>query len=95
MSNPPWELKDAEKESLNKNQDSFRVVGGSHELTKHCDGQIYKNILFTDEPEIVDTFLIGRFVLLAVMSLLFLGCLFLLLVYDLMEPVYAKPLHSS
>ncbi|NWR09773.1 TM218 protein, partial [Paradoxornis webbianus] len=44
--------------------------------------------------EIVDTFLIGRFVLLAVMSLVFLGCLFLFLIYHLMEPVYAKPLHS-
>ncbi|NXA77164.1 TM218 protein, partial [Thryothorus ludovicianus] len=44
--------------------------------------------------EIVDTFLIGRFILLAVMSLVFLGCLFLFLIYHLMEPVYAKPLHS-
>uniref|UniRef100_A0A663F5B0 Transmembrane protein 218 n=1 Tax=Aquila chrysaetos chrysaetos TaxID=223781 RepID=A0A663F5B0_AQUCH len=45
--------------------------------------------------EIVDTFFIGRFILLAVMSLVLLGCLFLLLIYHLMEPVYAKPLHSS
>ncbi|NXD63269.1 TM218 protein, partial [Eolophus roseicapillus] len=45
--------------------------------------------------QIVDTFLIGRFVLLAVMSLVLLGCLFLLLIYHLMEPVYAKPLPSS
>ncbi|XP_061869890.1 transmembrane protein 218 [Colius striatus] len=45
--------------------------------------------------ELVDTFLIPRFILLAVMSLLFLGCLFLLLIYHLMEPVYAKPLRSS
>ncbi|XP_010016142.1 PREDICTED: transmembrane protein 218, partial [Nestor notabilis] len=44
---------------------------------------------------IVDTFLIGRFILLAVMSLVLLGCLFLLLIYHLMEPVYAKPLPSS
>ncbi|XP_010115662.1 PREDICTED: transmembrane protein 218, partial [Chlamydotis macqueenii] len=44
---------------------------------------------------IVDTFFIGRFVLLVVMSLVLLGCLFLLLIYHLMEPVYAKPLHSS
>ncbi|XP_065711810.1 transmembrane protein 218 [Patagioenas fasciata] len=44
--------------------------------------------------EIVDTFFIGRFVLLAVMSLVLLGCLFLLLVYHLMEPVLAKPLRS-
>ncbi|XP_075630716.1 transmembrane protein 218 [Balearica regulorum gibbericeps] len=45
--------------------------------------------------EIVDTFFIGRFVLLAMMSLVVLGCLFLLLIYHLMEPVHAKPLHSS
>ncbi|KAM6043288.1 transmembrane protein 218 [Chlamydotis macqueenii] len=45
--------------------------------------------------QIVDTFFIGRFVLLVVMSLVLLGCLFLLLIYHLMEPVYAKPLHSS
>ncbi|GAB0199881.1 transmembrane protein 218 [Grus japonensis] len=45
--------------------------------------------------EIVDTFFISRFVLLAVMSLVVLGCLFLLLIYHLMEPVHAKPLHSS
>ncbi|KAL2295855.1 hypothetical protein Nmel_017380 [Mimus melanotis] len=45
--------------------------------------------------EIVDTFLIGRFILLAVMSLVCLGCLFLFLIYHLMEPVYAKPLRSS
>ncbi|KAM6400330.1 transmembrane protein 218 [Rhynochetos jubatus] len=45
--------------------------------------------------EIVDTFFIGRFILLAMMSLVLLGCLFLLLLYHLMEPVYAKPLHSS
>ncbi|XP_040472235.1 transmembrane protein 218 [Falco naumanni] len=45
--------------------------------------------------EIVDTFFIGRFVLLAVMSLVLLGCLFLFLIYHLMEPVHAKPLHSS
>lgn len=45
--------------------------------------------------QIVDTFLIGRFVLLAVMSLVFLGCLFLFLIYHLMEPMYAKPLPSS
>ncbi|XP_075298530.1 transmembrane protein 218 [Opisthocomus hoazin] len=48
-----------------------------------------------DDDEIVDTFLIGRFILLALMSLVLLGCLFLLLIYHLMEPLYAKPLHSS
>uniref|UniRef100_A0A8C3UP43 Uncharacterized protein n=1 Tax=Catharus ustulatus TaxID=91951 RepID=A0A8C3UP43_CATUS len=50
---------------------------------------------FFQAPGIVDTFLIGRFILLAVMSLVFLGCLFLFLIYHLMEPVYAKPLHRS
>ncbi|XP_010151655.1 PREDICTED: transmembrane protein 218, partial [Eurypyga helias] len=45
--------------------------------------------------EIVDTFFIGRFILLAVMSLVLLGCLFLLLLHHVMEPVYAKPLRSS
>lgn len=44
--------------------------------------------------QIVDTVFIGRFVLLAVMSLVLLGCLFLLLIYHLMEPVFAKPLRS-
>ncbi|XP_010006423.1 PREDICTED: transmembrane protein 218 [Chaetura pelagica] len=44
---------------------------------------------------IVDTYFISRFILLAVMCLIFLGCLFLLLIHHLMEPVYAKPLHSS
>ncbi|XP_042656462.1 transmembrane protein 218 [Tyto alba] len=44
--------------------------------------------------EIVDTLLIGRFILLALMSLVLVGCLFLLLIYHLMDPVYAKPLHS-
>ncbi|XP_010085778.1 PREDICTED: transmembrane protein 218, partial [Pterocles gutturalis] len=44
---------------------------------------------------IVDTLIIARFVLLAVMSLVLLGCLFLFLVYHLMEPVYGKPLRGS
>ncbi|XP_051494393.1 transmembrane protein 218 [Apus apus] len=47
------------------------------------------------DDEIVDTYFISRFILLAMMSLVFLGCLFLLLIHHLMEPVYAKPLHSS
>lgn len=51
--------------------------------------------LCSSSLQIVDTLLIGRFVLLAVMSLVFLGCLFLFLIYHLMEPLYAKPLHSS
>uniref|UniRef100_A0A8B9IB29 Transmembrane protein 218 n=1 Tax=Anser brachyrhynchus TaxID=132585 RepID=A0A8B9IB29_9AVES len=45
--------------------------------------------------EIVDTFFIGRLILLAVMALVFLGCLFFLLLHHLAEPVYAKPLRSS
>uniref|UniRef100_A0A8C0Z9F5 NADH dehydrogenase subunit 6 n=1 Tax=Cyanistes caeruleus TaxID=156563 RepID=A0A8C0Z9F5_CYACU len=52
-------------------------------------------ILCLSSLQIVDTFLIGRFILLAVMSLVFLGCLFLFLIFHLMEPVFAKPLHSS
>ncbi|XP_008942653.1 PREDICTED: transmembrane protein 218, partial [Merops nubicus] len=43
---------------------------------------------------IVDTFFIGRLVLVAIMSLVVLGCLPLLLVYHLLEPVYATPLHG-
>uniref|UniRef100_A0A493TGQ3 Transmembrane protein 218 n=1 Tax=Anas platyrhynchos platyrhynchos TaxID=8840 RepID=A0A493TGQ3_ANAPP len=45
--------------------------------------------------EIVDTFFISRLILLAVMALVFLGCLFLLLLHHLAEPVYAKPLRRS
>ncbi|KAG8568234.1 hypothetical protein GDO81_013933 [Engystomops pustulosus] len=44
------------------------------------------------EVQIVDTFFIGRYVLLSVISLIFLGSLFLALVYYVLEPVYAKPL---
>lgn len=45
--------------------------------------------------QIVDTFFISRLILLAVMALVFLGCLLLLLLHHLAEPVYAKPLHRS
>ncbi|XP_050571000.1 transmembrane protein 218 isoform X2 [Cygnus atratus] len=45
--------------------------------------------------EIVDSFFISRLILLAVMALVFLGCLFLLLLHHLAEPVYAKLLRSS
>nr|XP_009680220.1 PREDICTED: transmembrane protein 218 [Struthio camelus australis] len=45
--------------------------------------------------QIVDTFFIGRYVLLAVLSLVFLGSLFLVLVYHIAEPMYAKPLRPS
>ncbi|XP_015679620.1 transmembrane protein 218 [Protobothrops mucrosquamatus] len=47
------------------------------------------------EIKIVDTFFIGRFILLLSLSLVFLGCLFLLLTHHLLQPVYAKPLRSS
>lgn len=53
-----------------------------------------RNVCVSFLLQIVDTFFIGRFVLLAVMSLVLLGCLFLLLIYHLMEPVFAKPLRS-
>ncbi|XP_021231856.1 transmembrane protein 218 [Numida meleagris] len=44
-------------------------------------------------PQIVDSFLVGRLVLLVAMALLFLGCL-LLLGTHLLEPVHAKALRS-
>ncbi|XP_068772898.1 transmembrane protein 218 [Struthio camelus] len=47
------------------------------------------------DVQIVDTFFIGRYVLLAVLSLVFLGSLFLVLVYHIAEPMYAKPLRPS
>ncbi|XP_013366715.1 PREDICTED: transmembrane protein 218 [Chinchilla lanigera] len=46
------------------------------------------------EMKIVDTFFIGRYILLAVLSAVFLGSLFLLLTHHVLEPVYAKPLRS-
>ncbi|XP_072211112.1 transmembrane protein 218 [Excalfactoria chinensis] len=42
-------------------------------------------------PQIVDTFLVGRLVLLAFMALLLLGCA-LLLGMHLLEPIHAKAL---
>ncbi|XP_056400234.1 transmembrane protein 218 [Hyla sarda] len=44
------------------------------------------------EVQIVDTFFIGRYVLLSLISAIFLGSLFLSVVYYILEPVYAKPL---
>ncbi|XP_069805230.1 transmembrane protein 218 [Dendropsophus ebraccatus] len=44
------------------------------------------------EVQIVDTFFIGRYVLLSLISVIFLGSLFLSVVYCVLEPVYAKPL---
>ncbi|XP_051012137.1 transmembrane protein 218 isoform X2 [Acomys russatus] len=46
------------------------------------------------EVKIVDAFFIGRYVLLAFLSAVFLGSLFLLLTHHLLEPIYAKPLRS-
>lgn len=64
----------------------------------HCVGpqvnQDHNTWLF-HSLQIVDTFFISRLILLAVMALVFLGCLFLLLLHHLAEPVYAKPLRRS
>ncbi|KAM9298915.1 transmembrane protein 218 [Gastrophryne carolinensis] len=46
------------------------------------------------EIQIVDTFFIGRYVLLAVMSVIFLASVFLSVMNYVFEPVYAKPLRS-
>nr|XP_008117303.1 PREDICTED: transmembrane protein 218 isoform X1 [Anolis carolinensis] len=46
------------------------------------------------EIKIVDTFFLGRFVLLAILILVFLGCLFLLLIHHVLQPVYAKPMRA-
>ncbi|XP_061659453.1 transmembrane protein 218 isoform X2 [Syngnathoides biaculeatus] len=46
------------------------------------------------ETEIVDTLFIARYVLLALISVLFLCALFLLLPFHFLEPVYAKALRT-
>lgn len=46
------------------------------------------------EVKIVDALFIGRYVLLAVITAVFLGALFLVLIHHILEPVYAKPLKS-
>ncbi|XP_042564427.1 transmembrane protein 218 [Clupea harengus] len=46
------------------------------------------------EVEIVDNFFIGRYVLLSLVSVVFLAVLFMLLPLHLLEPVYAKPLRT-
>ncbi|XP_056592190.1 transmembrane protein 218 isoform X3 [Triplophysa dalaica] len=46
------------------------------------------------EFEIVDTFFIGRYVLLSLVSVVFLAGLFMLLPLHFLEPVYAKPLRT-
>ncbi|XP_034996090.1 transmembrane protein 218 [Zootoca vivipara] len=47
------------------------------------------------EIKIVDTFFIGRFVLLSLLCVVFLGCLFMVLVHYVLQPVYAKPLRTT
>ncbi|XP_071381497.1 transmembrane protein 218 [Centroberyx affinis] len=46
------------------------------------------------EMEIVDRFFIGRYVLLSLVSAVFLVALFMLLPQHFLEPVYAKPLRT-
>ncbi|XP_012865167.1 PREDICTED: transmembrane protein 218 [Dipodomys ordii] len=46
------------------------------------------------EMKIVDTFFIGRYVLLTLLSVIFLGGLSLVLTHHVLEPIYAKPLRS-
>ncbi|XP_075858736.1 transmembrane protein 218 isoform X2 [Microcebus murinus] len=46
------------------------------------------------EVKIVDAFFIGRYVLLAFLSAVFLGGLFLVLTHHVLQPIYAKPLRS-
>ncbi|XP_054448834.1 transmembrane protein 218 [Pteronotus mesoamericanus] len=46
------------------------------------------------EMKIVDAFFIGRYVLLAFLTAVFLGGLFSVLIHHVLEPVYAKPLRS-
>uniref|UniRef100_H3C5T3 Transmembrane protein 218 n=1 Tax=Tetraodon nigroviridis TaxID=99883 RepID=H3C5T3_TETNG len=47
------------------------------------------------EVEIVDSMFIGRYVLLALVSVVFLVAVFLLLPFHFMEPVYAKAIRSQ
>uniref|UniRef100_A0A8C3TGP2 Transmembrane protein 218 n=1 Tax=Chelydra serpentina TaxID=8475 RepID=A0A8C3TGP2_CHESE len=47
------------------------------------------------EIKIVDTFFIGRYILVSLLSVTFLGSLFLVLVHHILEPVYAKPLRVN
>ncbi|XP_056911041.1 transmembrane protein 218 isoform X1 [Takifugu flavidus] len=47
------------------------------------------------EVEIVDTLFIGRYVLLALVSVVFLVAFFMLLPFHFLEPVYAKTLRSQ
>ncbi|XP_039531957.1 transmembrane protein 218 [Pimephales promelas] len=44
--------------------------------------------------QIVDMFFIGRYVLLSLVSVVFLAALFMLLPLHFLDPVYAKPLRT-
>ncbi|XP_072514651.1 transmembrane protein 218 [Salminus brasiliensis] len=46
------------------------------------------------EMQVVDTFFIGRYVLLSLVSVVFLAALFALLPFHLLEPMYAKPVRA-
>ncbi|XP_030010685.1 transmembrane protein 218 [Sphaeramia orbicularis] len=46
------------------------------------------------EIEIVDTLFIGRYVLLAIVSVTFLVALFMLIPFHFLEPIYAKDLKT-
>ncbi|XP_015244312.1 PREDICTED: transmembrane protein 218 [Cyprinodon variegatus] len=46
------------------------------------------------ETEVVDSLFIGRYVLLAVVSVVFLAAFFMLLPFHLLEPVQAKALRT-
>ncbi|XP_005991204.1 transmembrane protein 218 [Latimeria chalumnae] len=48
-----------------------------------------------NESVIVDTFFIGRYFLLSILSVIFLASLFLILAFHITEPVYAKPLRMQ
>lgn len=56
---------------------------------------LHNNMWTVFPSQIVDTFYVGRYILLSVLSVIFLGSLFLVLVHHIMQPVYAKPMRSS
>ncbi|EMP29402.1 hypothetical protein UY3_13485 [Chelonia mydas] len=68
---------------------SYGLSGSFHNCKfSPDDDDLYENSCRT----IVDTFFIGRYVLVSLLSVTFLGSLFLVLVHHILEPVYAKPL---
>lgn len=54
----------------------------------------YDLIRFIFVLQIVDTLFIGRYVLLALVSAVFLVAIFMLLPFHFLEPVYAKAIRS-